>query len=53
MELEIDPEPTEEERLAIEKALEDEVEEPRPYESAWRRAGSEDWPRKIAGAPRA
>lgn len=43
MELEIDPEPSDEERRAIEQALADEVDEPPlGYDSAWRRAASED-----------
>ena len=54
MELEIVPAPTDEERRAIEQALEDEAEQlPPAYESAWRRAASDDRARKIAGAPRA
>jgi hypothetical protein len=43
MELEIVPEPSDEERRAIERALADEVDElPTAYDSAWRRAASED-----------
>ena len=43
MELEVVPEPSDEERRAIEQALADEVEDlPPAYDSAWRRAASDD-----------